>query len=150
MTFHVRPATTAPRAAAARTATARRGISSLELVAALAILMVVVGSTMPLFVRHLRLLADSRHERLALEELANLAERLLSLPPADVTGFLAAPPLSDRIAARLPGARVTATQDPGGERVVLRLAWQSPGRTVRPQALAVWLPPPAGQREVQR
>ncbi|MFZ4731888.1 MAG: hypothetical protein ACOYK7_05040 [Pirellulales bacterium] len=120
------------------------------MVAALAILMVVVGSTMPLFVRHLRLLADSRHERLALEELANLAERLLSLPPADVTGFLAAPPLSDRIAARLPGARVTATQDPGGERVVLRLAWQSPGRTVRPQALAVWLPPPTGQGEVAR
>jgi hypothetical protein len=120
------------------------------MVAALAILMVVVGSTMPLFVRHLRLLADSRHERLALEELANLAERLLSLPPADVTGFLASPPLSDRIAARLPGARLTATQDPVSGRVVLRLAWQSPGRAVRPQSLAVWLPPTTGQGEVAR
>lgn len=135
----------AGRGAVRRSVAARRGISSLEMVAALAVITIVLGSTMPLFVRHLRLLADSRHERLALEELANLAERLRAVPPAEVAGFIASPPLSDRVVARLPGARATATRDPGGARVVLHLSWESPGRIARPQTLAVWLPPPPTQ-----
>ncbi|MFM7521241.1 MAG: hypothetical protein ACKO9B_12300 [Planctomycetota bacterium] len=117
----------------------RRGLSSLETVAALAILTVILGSTMPLFVRHLRLLADSRHERIAMEELANRAEVLASLPPEDVAAFVARPPLSDRARRRLPGAVLSARREQLG-RVVLALSWDAPGRALRPVALAVWLP----------
>lgn len=121
----------------------RRGISSLETVAALAILTVVVGSTMPLFVRHLRLLADSRHERIATAELANLAERLASLPAADRDALLARPPLSDLARRRLPEAVLTARREPD-DRYVVAISWDSPGRSRRPLELAVWLPAAGG------
>lgn len=121
----------------------RHGISSLETVAALAILTVVVGSTMPLFVRHLRLLADSRHERIATQELANLAERLASLPAAERQAVLARPPLSDLARRRLPQAVLTARREPD-DRYVVAISWDSPGRSRRPLELAVWLPAAGG------
>lgn len=122
----------------------RRGFSSLEAVAALTILLGIVGSTMPLLVRHLRLLADSRHERIATQELANLAERLASLPAADVEAFLSRPPLSDLARRRLPEAVLTARRGQA-DAVVLALSWDSPGRAQQPLQLAVWLPAAAGE-----
>jgi hypothetical protein len=117
--------------------------------AALALLAVVMASTMPLFVRHGRLLADSRQERIAIEELANQAARLVALPADDRDAALAAIAPSAVAARRLPGARLTATRGPSplGDRVVLHLAWDATGRREHPLSLAVWLPAaPGGAR----
>jgi prepilin-type N-terminal cleavage/methylation domain-containing protein len=133
--------------AAANPAAARRGFSAVETMAALALLAVV--STMPLFVRHGRLLADSRQERIAIEELANQAARLVALPADDRDAALAALAPSAVAARRLPGARLTATRGPSplGDRVVLQLAWDATGRREHPLSLAVWLPAaPGGAR----
>ena len=51
----------------------------LEVIAAMAVLVAALAAITPLFVRHTRLVAESRQERIALEELANQAERLANL-----------------------------------------------------------------------
>ena len=56
-----------------RVAVRRRGISSFELIAAFSLLVAAMASTVPLYVRHQRLLAETRRERVAMEELANQA-----------------------------------------------------------------------------
>ena len=135
--------------ATANPAAARRGFSAVETMAALALLAVVMASTMPLFVRHGRLLADSRQERIAIEELANQAARLVALSADDRDAALAAIAPSAVAARRLPGARLTATRGPSplGDRVVLHLAWDATGRREHPLSLAVWLPAaPGGAR----
>ena len=135
--------------ATANPAATRHGFSAVETMAALALLAVVMASTMPLFVRHGRLLADSRQERIAIEELANQAARLVALPADDRDAALAALAPSAVAARRLPGARLTATRGPSplGDRVVLHLAWDATGRQEHPLVLAVWLPAaPGGAR----
>ena len=134
------------RSGAAHPALARRGISTVETLAAVSLLAVLLASTMPLFVRHGRLLADSRQERVAIEELANQAARLVALPVASRDAALAALAPSAVAARRLPGARLTATRGPSplGDRVVLHLFWDATGRREHPLVLAVWLPAAAG------
>ena len=130
-------------------ATPRRGFSTVETMAAVAMLSVFMASTMPLFVRHGRLLADSRQERIAIEELANQAARLVALPVDKREAAVAALAPSVVAARRLPGARLTATRGPSplGDRVVLHLAWDATGRREHPLTLAVWLPAaPGGAR----
>jgi type II secretory pathway pseudopilin PulG len=137
------------RIRALQAATARRGFSTVETMAAVALLSVLMASTMPLFVRHGRLLADARQERIAIEELANQAARLVALPGENRDAAVAAVAPSAVAARRLPGARLTATRGPSplGERVVLQLAWDATGRREHPLALAVWLPAaPGGAR----
>lgn len=127
-------------------ATCRPGLSTVETMAAVALLTVVMASTMPVFVRHGRLLAESRQERIAIEELANQAARLVALPVDRRAAALAALAPSAVAARRLPGAELTAKRGPSplGDRVVLRLAWDATGRREHPLSLAVWLPAPPG------
>lgn len=124
----------------------RPGLSTVETMAAMALLAVVMASTMPVFVRHGRLLAESRQERVAIEELANQAARLVALPVDRRAAALATLAPSAVAARRLPGAELTATRGPSplGDRVVLNLAWDATGRRAHPLSLAVWLPDPAG------
>lgn len=126
----------------------RRGFSMVEVMGTLALLMAAMAATMPLFVRHGRLLAESRRERIAIEELANQAERLAAVAPADLEAHLAALAVSPLARERLPGARLTAARgdSPLGERVVLALAWDAAGRREHPLTLAVWLPGQEGGR----
>jgi len=113
----------------------------LEAIAALAVLTLAIATLMPLFVRHTRLVADTRRERIALEELANQAERLTVVPAGDLDRHLATLALSPLAAGSLPEPRLTATRNPSplGEQVTLRLAWDSPGRTVRPLTFVAWV-----------
>lgn len=126
----------------------RQGFSMVEVMGTLALLMAAMAATMPLFVRHGRLLAESRRERIAIEELANQAERLAAVAPADLEAHLAALAASPLARERLPGARLTATRgdSPLGERVVLALAWDAAGRREHPLTLAVWLSGQGGGR----
>lgn len=120
-----------------------RGISSVEMLVAFSLAVAAMASTVPLFVRHQRLLAESRRERLAIEELANQAERITALEPAEVDPFLEALTPSETARRRLPGARIRFERAGGelGERVVFSITWNDTGRREHPLKLAVWLPP---------
>lgn len=118
----------------------RHGFSTVDAIGTLALVMSAMAATMPLFVRHGRLLAESRRERIAIEELANQAERLAAVGPADLDAHLATLSASPLACERLPGARLAATRgdSPLGERVILSLSWDTAGRRERPLTLAVW------------
>lgn len=122
-----------------RSADRRRGISSFELIAAFSLLVAAMASTVPLYVRHQRLLAESRRERVAMEELANQAERIEA---AAGTVDLASLTPSATALRRLPGVELAFTREPTslGERVLLSLTWNETGRREHPLKLAVWLP----------
>ena len=136
----------APTVAAAR----RRGFTTLEVIAAASVITVALASITPLFVRHARLVAESRRERIALEELANQAEQLAVVAGGDLAHHLATLAVSPEVADHLPGARLQARRGvatPLGEPVVLSLTWNSPGRNDHPLALVTWLPIPPPQTE---
>lgn len=122
-----------------RVAVRRRGISSFELIAAFSLLVAAMASTVPLYVRHQRLLAESRRERVAMEELANQAERIEA---AAGTVDLASLTPSATALRRLPGVKLAFTREPTslGERMLLSLTWNETGRREHPLTLAVWLP----------
>lgn len=130
----------------------RRGFTTLEVIAAAGLVSAGLVSIVPLFVRQARLVAETRRERVGLEELANHAERLAVMPPGDLDARLAALAVSPAVADVVPGARLTAmrAESPLGTRVVLMLSWDAPGRDVRPLALATWLPRESTQVEVSR
>jgi len=126
----------------------RRAFTMLEVLAAAAVTGVAIGAIAPLWVGQVRLLAETRRERLGLEELANQAERLAAVPVGAVDRYLAGLDVSADFRTFLPGAVLTATRagsSPLGERVVLTLAWESPGRRTRPLALVTWIRPEPDQ-----
>lgn len=124
----------------------RRGFSMLEVVAASSLTVVALASITPVFVRQARLLAESRRERIALEELANQAERIAAVPASDLDRHLAALSLTPLASRHLPDARLTATrgESPLGPTVTLRLGWSAPGRVEHPLTLVTW-PAAVGQ-----
>lgn len=116
----------------------------LEVIAAAAVTGVALGAIAPLWVGQVRLLAETRRERLGLEELANQAERLAAVPMGQIDRHIASLGASADLRKLLPGAVLTAERAgslPLGARVVLSLAWESPGRRTRPLALVTWIPP---------
>lgn len=129
----------------------RAGVSSVEVLVSLGLLAVIMATTLPLFVRHSRLLVESRQERIAIEELANIAQRLASLDPAAAEAFLASPSLSALAVAALPKASLTVrvAESPLGRQATLGLSWSASGRRERPCELVVWLPQSAGVRTVR-
>jgi len=115
----------------------------LEVVAATAVTAMALATIMPLFARQLRLVGETRRERLALEELANQAERLAAASSTNLDAAVASVDLSPELHDLLPGARLTVARagaSPLGEAVVLSLGWDAPGRHERPLSLATWLP----------
>ena len=124
----------------------RWGFSMLEVLAAASLTVMALAAITPLFARQVRLVAETRRERIALEELANQAERLAAVPRDAVDGYLARLAPSPLASDRLPAARLAVDRggmSPLGERILLKLSWQSPGRADHPLTLAIWLPPAA-------
>ena len=124
----------------------RRGFSLLEVVAASSLTVMAVASITPIFVRQARLLSESRRERIALEELANQAERIAAMPASELDRHLAALAVSPLASRHLPDARLDAVRgdSPLGPTIKLRLAWNAPGRLDHPLTLVTW-PAAAGQ-----
>ena len=122
-----------------RVAVRRLGISSFELIAAFSLLVAAMASTVPLYVRHQRLLAETRRERVAMEELDNQAERIEA---AAGTVDLASLTPSATALRRLHGVKLAFTREPTslGERMLLSLTWNETCRMEHPLTLAVWLP----------
>jgi hypothetical protein len=118
----------------------------LEVVAASSLTVMAVASITPLFVRQTRLLSESRRERIALEELANQAERIAAMPASALDRHLAALELSPTASRHLPDARLDIVRgsSPLGPTVTLRLGWNAPGRLDHPLTLVTW-PAAAGQ-----
>lgn len=131
-----------------RRGTRRRGVTLFELLVAFGILSVIISVSAGLLVRHGRLLTSGRNQRLAVEELANRMELILSLSPAARAAFIAAPAPSSFAAAHLPGATLTATATPdadGLQRIELAIEWNESGRRGHPLRLAGWLRPASGE-----
>ncbi len=124
----------------------RHGFSMLEVVAASSLTVMAVASITPIFVRQARLLSESRRERIALEELANQAERIAAIPASDLDRHLAVLALSPLASHHLPDARLDAVRgdSPLGPTITLRLGWNAPGRRNHPLTLVTW-PAAAGQ-----
>lgn len=130
-------------------AAGRRGFTTLEVIAAAGLVSAGLAAIVPLFVRQARLVAETRRERIALEELANQAERLAAVPPEALDAHLAGLAVSPAVAELVPAARLAAVRgdSPLGTRVALMLSWDAAGRRERPLTLVTWLPPgsPAGE-----
>lgn len=129
----------------------RPGISSLELLVSGGLILTIMAATLPLFVAHQRLIAMTDRDRLAVEELANQAERLQATPPGKWNDAIAALQPSPLTIRRLPNVRLAARQSTTslGERVILEIRWNDPGRQQHPLRLAVWRPPSAAEASPQ-
>jgi hypothetical protein len=127
---------------AASGALSRRGTTLLELLAAFSLLITVLGVSVPLVVRHGRLLKSADEYRLALDELTNQLERLRSVPADDVDQELKGLKPGELTAQRLSGAKLEGALEPsdGGNRVRLKITWDEPQRRETPVELVGWLP----------
>ena len=127
-----------------------RGISTVEVLVAGVLATTIMASTIPIYVRHQRLLTESGRERLAIEELANQAELLQALPGADWENAVKNLVPSGVCSQRLPGARLDGmvSQTSMGTRAILRLRWNDAGRRDNPLALAVWQAGPVPDGEL--
>lgn len=133
-------------------AAGRRGFTTLEVIAAAGLVSAGLAAIVPLFVRQARLVAETRRERIALEELANQAERLAAVPPEALDAHLAGLAVSPAVAELVPAARLVAVRGDSqfGTRVALMLSWDAAGRRERPLTLVTWLPPGSAAGEPRR
>lgn len=127
----------------------RRGATLIELLVSFSLLTTLLGISLPLVVRQNRILASARHYRLALDELSNQVERIVSLPPEDVPKAVEKLAPSPFAAKYLAGAKLSGVVAPAdtGERVTLSITWDEPGRDAAPLSLTAWLPPDIGETD---
>jgi hypothetical protein len=105
--------------------------------------------SLPLVVRHGRLLESCRHYRLALDEVSNQLDRLTALPVAEAKSALSRLSPSPFIAGKLPNAKLTGQLQSAdvGDRLTLRLSWDEMPERPTTVAMATWILPAAGPRQ---
>lgn len=125
--------------------TARRGLSSLEVIVSLTLLASAIAFALPLIVAHGRLLKAQRNYRLAVDELANQLDVLGTLPAGELPSAMEKLAPSASLTERLPGAtlRGELADSKLGRRVTLELWWNEPNRQAAPVCLTSWLVAPA-------
>ncbi len=113
-----------------------------DLVVAATLLVGIMSFVAPLAVRSGRLWQDSRHYRLALDELSNQLERLTSLNENERDAALTELSVSPQVRARLPNPvlEAHAIDDTDGARLVLQLQWDRVG-PAKPVTLVAWIDP---------
>jgi hypothetical protein len=123
------------------TTSSRRGTSALEVLVALTLLTSTLSLSLPLVVRHGRLLVDQRDYRLALDELSNQMDRLTALPENEVQTAREGLAVSEFAAARLSQAKLSREFEPVdiGGRLTLRLTWG--GQEQHDVSMAAWIIP---------
>ena len=120
----------------------RRGYTMTDLVVAATLLVGIMSLVAPLAVRSGRLWQDSRHYRLALDELSNQLERLTNLDEGERDAALAKLSVSPQVRGRLPNPVLHAhsIDDSDGARLVLQLQWDRVGHAM-PVTLVAWIDP---------
>ena len=115
----------------------------MEALVALTLLTTVLSVSVPMVVRHGRLLTTQRDYRLALDELSNQLERLTALPTDALPAALANLTPSAWAAARLVDVDLQGSMErlEFAHRVTLRLSWDEPGRQSAPLTLTGWVYP---------
>ena len=129
---------------------ARRGISVLEATTALLILTFAVGGLLQILTVSAAQRRASEQRRLALQEVANQAERIALLTWDETTQErLGQLKPGTELAAAAPSATLNAklTADdgsPAAKRIRIEISWLTPaGQSVEPVALTVWKHQPA-------
>jgi hypothetical protein len=118
---------------------------------ALTLLSSFLAVSVPLVVRHGRLLVTARHYRLAIEELSNQLDRLTALPESQLQSELERLAPSPFTASRLPGAELSGELEPAdvGTRIMLRIVWDAPQRRAASLSMAAWVLPTPEQASRQ-
>ena len=118
----------------------RRGTTVADLLVAATLLGAMVTTMMTLTIRSGRLRQETRHQQLALDELSNQLERLLSLDAKDRESEMASLFLPEHIIATLPGAKLDGKSigDENGTRIELNLSWDHPIQST-PLSLVGWV-----------
>ena len=119
------------------------GFTLTEVVVAASLLVAMMATIAPLTVRSGRLWQDSRHLQLAMDELSNQMELLISLTPDQREAAMAKLAPSDHLLAALPEAVLNAesVRDQDGVRIVLKLSYGPPQPRPMPVTLIGWLDP---------
>jgi ribosomal protein L11 methylase PrmA len=120
---------------------------SVEMLVAFTLLTTALSISLPLVIRHGRLLESCRHYRLALDELSNQLDRITALPATDASSAVAHLSPSKFIADKLSGAKLSGQLQPVdfGERLTLHLSWEETPEHPTTVSLAAWILP-AGER----
>jgi Tfp pilus assembly protein PilV len=128
-------------------ATARLGLTLVEVMVSFAVLTTVLATLTPLLVRHGRLLTEQRQHRLAVDEVCNQLERLAALPVEELRPALNELALSEFAAARLPDASLHGQLEAAdmGQRLTLRLTFGDALPSRAPVEMAAWVFPPPEQ-----
>ncbi|NOZ40318.1 MAG: hypothetical protein GXP24_08845 [Planctomycetes bacterium] len=126
----------------------RGGFTVTELIVAATLLVVLMSVVGTLTVSSGRLWQDTRHYRLAIDELSNQLDRLTALDDTRLTTAIAELSASPQIRSVLPNPVLTAESlaDENGTRVVLQLAWDRLGKS-RPVSLVGWMNPLPNEEE---
>ena len=129
----------------------RRGMSMTELVVSATLLVTSLAVVTPLAVRAGRAWQDSRHYRLAMDEVSNQLDRLTLLDESRLTAALESLEPSPHILSVLPRAALSAERvnDEDGSRIILSLRWE---RVAQAPAVALvgWMePPPITSPEIE-
>lgn len=135
MTKHA--ATPVKRGASGSRAGVRAGVSLVELIVASTLMVTALTVTAKLTVSGGRMWQETRRDRVALEELSNQLDRLLSLPRRERDGEVASLAVSAEARAVLGDSELTGERlaDEAGRRLVLRLRW---GNRPKPMVLVGW------------
>lgn len=120
----------------------RTGAMMPDLIVAAILTMALIGTLTTCTIRSGRLMTQTRHQQLALDELSNQLERLLSLNENDRRKAMSDLMPSDEIASALPEASLAAEtmDDQQGTRIVLSLDWNH-GVPSTPMRLVGWTQP---------
>ncbi len=120
----------------------RGGFTITELIVAATLLVVLMSVVGSLTVSSGRLWQDSRHYRLAIDELSNQLDRLTALDEDDLEVALVELAPSSQISSVLSNPILTAESisDENGTRLVLQLAWDRLGKKT-PVTLVGWVNP---------
>lgn len=123
----------------------RSGTTMIEVMVAFTLLTTALSVSLPLVVRHGRLLASHREYRLALDEVSNQLDRLTALPQAELSKAMEQLSVSRFTAGSLPDAELQGELEPAdiGRRITLRLSWGGPQRQTL--SLAAWVFPATPQ-----
>jgi hypothetical protein len=122
----------------------RHGLVMTELLVSALLLMTTLSFLVTLSFRTGRLWQESRHYRLAVDELSNQMQRLTSLNADEIDAELADLQPSTAIQSALPNPQLAGEKlaDEHGARVRLKITWDRPGNA-RPISLVAWVAPPA-------